>query len=294
MRYSPLTRIDRDNVAKLKVVAWEYHTGDISDGAKYPRKSEFESTPIFVDGTRYLTTAFNRVIALDPVSGKERWTFDPKINLEARYSEGLMNRGVATWLDTRRKPGAECRRIFVATIDARLIVIDAASGKPCTDFGEAGEIYLSRGIVSITGVGEYEETSPPAIIDDLVVVGSAIADNDRVDSPDGVVRAFDARTARQRWKWEPIPSSLAPTGAGNAWSVVSVDALRDLLFVPTGAPSPDHHGAKRPGDDKWANSVVALRGRDAPSYEAFSWSITIFGITTRPRNRYWQPCTTMG
>src|SRR5215469_6937763 len=90
MRYSPLTQIDRDNVAKLKV-AWEYHTGDVSDGTKYPRKSEFESTPIVVEGTLYLTTAFNRVVALDPASGKQRWSFDPRINPAVKYSEGLMN-----------------------------------------------------------------------------------------------------------------------------------------------------------------------------------------------------------
>jgi len=262
MRYSPLTQINRDNVSKLKV-AWVYHTGDVSDGKKYPRRSEFESTPIFVDGTLYLTTAFNRVVALDPLSGKERWTFDPKINLGSRYSEGLMNRGVSTWLDTGRKPDAECRRrIFLATIDARLMALDAASGKPCRDFGDAGQLDLTRGIVNIIRAGEYEETSPPAIIDDLVVVGSAIADNDRVDSPSGLVRAFDTRTGELRWKWESLPAALAPTGAGNVWSMISVDAARNLVFVPTGAPSPDYHGAKRPGDDKWANSVVALRGKD--------------------------------
>ena len=262
MRYSPLTQINRDNVSKLKV-AWVYHTGDVSDGKKYPRRSEFESTPIFIDGTLYLSTAFNRVVALDPANGKERWTFDPKINLGSRYSEGLMNRGVSTWLDTGRKPHAECRRrIFLATIDARLIALDAASGKPCRDFGDAGQLDLTRGIVNIIRAGEYEETSPPAIIDDLVVVGSAIADNDRVDSPSGLVRAFDGRTGELRWKWESLPATLAPTGAGNVWSMISVDAERNLVFVPTGAPSPDYHGAKRPGDDKWANSVVALRGKD--------------------------------
>ena len=271
LRYSSLNQINRDNLSKLKV-AWVYHTGDMSDGMKYPRKSEFESTPIFVDGTLYLTTAFNRAVALDPVTGKERWTFDPKINLESKYSEGLTNRGVAAWLDAGRKPDADCRRrIFLATIDARLIALDAVTGKPCKDFGDAGELDLRVGIANIIRVGEYEETSPPAIIDDLVVVGSAIADNDRVDSPDGMVRAFDARTGKLRWKWEPIPSSLAPTGAGNAWSVISVDAARDLVFVPTGAPSPDYHGAKRPGDDKWANSLVALRGKDG----GFVWGFQL-------------------
>jgi quinoprotein glucose dehydrogenase len=271
MRYSPLAQINRDNVSKLKV-AWVYHTGDVSDGTKYPRKSEFESTPIFVDGRLYLTTAFNRVVALDPVSGKERWTFDPKINLSSKYSEGLTNRGVSTWLDPGRKPDAECRRrIFLATIDARLIALDAASGKPCKDFGDAGQLDLTRGIVNIIREGEYEETSPPAIIDDLVVVGSSIADNDRVDNPSGLVRTFNARTGKLRWKWDPIPASLAQTGAGNSWSLISVDAVRDLVFVPTGAPSPDYHGAKRPGDDRWANSVVALHGKDG----SFAWGFQL-------------------
>ena len=254
-RYSTLQQINRTNVGTLKV-AWTYHTGDISDGTKYPRKSAFECTPIFVNGTLYLTTPFNRVVALDPASGKERWAFDPKIKLDGKYSEGLMNRGVSAWR----------RRIFVATIDARLICLDAASGKPCQDFGDGGQIDLKRGIANIIREGEYEETSPPAIVDDLVIVGSSIADNDRVDSPNGVVRAFDARTGKLRWKWDPIPASLAAnlgaTGGGNAWSMISVDAARDLVFVPTGSPSPDYHGAKRPGDNKWANSVVALRGKD--------------------------------
>ncbi len=130
---------------------------------------------------------------------------------------------------------------------------------------------MTSGIDHIIRQGEYEETSPPAIVDDLVVVGSSIADNDRVDSPNGVVRAFDGRTGKLSWKWDPIPASLAPTGAGNAWSVISVDEARDLVFVPTGAPSPDYHGAKRLGDDKWANSVVALRGRDG----SFVWGFQL-------------------
>src|SRR5215831_10294031 len=211
-RYSQLAQINRTNVSRLKP-AWVYHTGDLSDGTTYPRKSAFECTPILVDGTLYLTTAFNRVVALDPTKGTQRWTFDPKVNLGVKYSEGLMNRGVSSWLDNRLKPGAKYRRrIFLATIDARLICLDAASGKPCEDFGEGGQIDLKRGIDHIIRPGEYEETSPPAIIDDLVIVGSSIADNDRVDSPSGVVRAFDARTGQLRWKWEPMSASLAPTG----------------------------------------------------------------------------------
>jgi len=260
-RYSPLTQINKSNVTELKV-AWEYHTGDISDGSDNRRKSEFETTPIVADGMMYLTTPFNRVVALDPDTGREKWSFDPKIDLHAGYSEGLVNRGVTLWIDAARGEGDTChRRIFLATIDARLFALDAAAGTPCTDFGAGGQIDLTRGIANITRRGEYEETSVPAMADDLVIVGSSIADNDRVDSPSGVVRAFDARTGSLRWSWNPIPESIAPTGAGNTWSTISVDNERGLVFVPTTSPSPDYHGFKRPGDNKWADSVVALSAK---------------------------------
>ena len=120
---------------------------------------------------------------------------------------------------------------------------------------------MTRGIANITRRGEYEETSAPAIAGDLVIVGSSIADNDRVDRPSGVVRAFDARTGSLRWSWNPIPETITPTGAGNAWSTISVDNGRDLVIVPTTSPSPDYHGLKRPGDNKWADSVVALSAK---------------------------------
>ena len=260
-RYSPLTQINKSNVAELKA-AWEYHTGDVSDGSDNRRKSEFETTPIVADGTMYLSTPFNRVVALDPETGREKWSFDPKIDLHAGYSEGLVNRGVTLWIDLARGEGDAChRRIFLATIDARLFALDAASGRACADFGAAGQIDLTRGIANITRRCEYEETSAPAIAGDLVIVGSSIADNDRVDSPSGVVRAFDARTGSLRWSWNPIPETITPTGAGNAWSTISVDNGRDLVIVPTTSPSPDYHGLKRPGDNKWADSVVALSAK---------------------------------
>jgi quinoprotein glucose dehydrogenase len=197
-RYSPLTEIDKHNVTELKI-AWEYHTGDVSDGSGGRRKSEFEATPIVVDGTMYLSTPFNRVVALEPETGQQKWSFDPKIDLHAPYSEGLVNRGVALWSDPAKAEGDTCRRrIFLATIDARLFTLDAGTGLPCADFGTAGQIDLTRGVANIVRRGEYEETSAPAIADDLVIVGSSIADNDRVDGPSGVVRAFDARKGNLR------------------------------------------------------------------------------------------------
>ena len=275
-RYSPLTQINRENVKNLKV-AWVFHTGDISDGSGRPKRSGLETTPILVDGILYLTTPFNRVFAVNPETGKQLWVFDPMIELAGDYGDGLINRGVATWLDTTRAKGKRCRRrIFEATLDARLIALDAATGDPCMDFGNRGQISLRD--VARYIPGGYHMTSPPAVIDDVVVVGSAIDDNSRVDMPSGVVRAFDTRTGALRWKWEPLPPNDADptkpsasantnatkvwrTGAGNAWSVMVVDPERDLIFVPTGSASPDYYGGTRVGDNKWANSIVALRAK---------------------------------
>jgi quinoprotein glucose dehydrogenase len=269
-RYSPLTQIHRENVAQLKV-AWVFHTGDISDGSGDRMRSGAETTPILVDGVLYLTSPFNRVFAVDAETGKQRWVYDPKIDLAGRYGDGMINRGVATWLDGSRSKGKACRRrIYEATLDARLIALDAATGEPCADFGDHGQVSLRE--VARYIPGEYHMTSPPAVIGDVVVVGSAIDDNAKVDMPSGVVRGFDARTGALRWKWEPLPpNDAAPTeqgegkawrtGAGNAWSVMVADPERDLVFVPTGSASPDYYGGLRPGDDKWANSVVALRGK---------------------------------
>jgi quinoprotein glucose dehydrogenase len=264
LRYSPLTQISRENVSQLKV-AWVFHTGDISDGSGHQRRSGFETTPILVDGTLYLTTPFNRVIALDPETGKQRWAYDPKIDLTGDYGDGLINRGVSTWLDSASPAGKPChRRIYEATLDARLIALDAATGSPCADFGKAGEVSLRD--VPAYRPGWYHMTSPPAVIADIVVVGSAIDDNGRVDMPNGVVRAFDARSGALRWSWDPIKPNPVDgkawrSGAANAWSVMAVDQERDLVFVPTGSASPDYYGGLRPGDNKWANSVVALRAK---------------------------------
>ncbi|HEY3855071.1 MAG TPA: pyrroloquinoline quinone-dependent dehydrogenase [Verrucomicrobiae bacterium] len=264
MRYSPLTQINRENVTQLKV-AWTFHTGDISDGRGKMKRSGFETTPLLIDGTLYLTTPFNRIIALDPETGAQRWAFDPKTELTWNYGDGLINRGVAIWPapGATKSAGSIHRRVFEATLDARLVAVDAATGAPCSDFGVDGQVSLRN--VARYIPGQYHMTSPPTIIDDLVVVGSSIDDNSRVDMPSGVVRAFDVRSGKLRWSWEPIPPNAKPpaknwrTGAGNAWTIMAVDLERHLIFVPTGSASPDYYGGLRPGDNKWANSIVALR-----------------------------------
>jgi quinoprotein glucose dehydrogenase len=273
MRHSVLSQINRGNVGRLRV-AWTFHTGDISAGEDGRKRSGFETTPILVDGRLYLTTPFNRVVALDPTTGKQLWSYDPDIDQRLDYGDGLVNRGVATWLDPLATLHRVCgRRIFEATLDDRLIALDAVTGMPCKDFGVSGEVNLR----SVPGYrhanlgehlqGWFHMTSPPVTIDDMVIVGSAIDDNQRIDMPSGVVRAFDARTGAPRWSWDPIPQNMPGkssswiSGAANAWSIMTVDLRRDLVFVPTGSASPDYYGGLRPGDNKWANSVVALHAR---------------------------------
>ena len=271
-RYSPLEEITPANVARLEV-AWTYRTGDVSDGrGNVASTSAFQATPILADGTLYFCTPFNRVIALDPETGAERWRYDPALDLSGRYANQLVCRGVSTWLDPRAGPERRCRRrIFTATNDARLIAIDAASGLPCADFGQAGQLDLNLGVGSQRWKGEYQVTSPPAILGDAVVVGSAVSDNQRTDAPSGVVRAYDARSGALRWSWDLAPPDADPSlpraagsghvlGTPNVWAPMSVDAARGLLFVPTGNPAPDYYRGQHPEMDHYGSSVVALNG----------------------------------
>jgi quinoprotein glucose dehydrogenase len=262
-RYSPIAQINRSNVAQLQV-AWTYHTHALEPETALNRKAAFEATPIMVNGMLYISTPFNQVIALHAGTGEELWKYDPQVDRSKNYSE-VTSRGVASWRDSKPVPADTaaglCRqRIFLATIDARLIALDGETGKPCADFGQKGIIDLTIGI-GLKDAGQYQETSPPAIIRDLVIVGSSIGDNRRADLEKGTVRAYNARTGKLEWIWEPIPIDK-PTGAANAWSMISVDAARNLVFVPTGSASPDYYGARRPGNNANANSVVAL---DAPT-----------------------------
>jgi len=263
-RYAPLRQITRENVAQLKL-AWTFHTGEA--GVKTGSPVAFEATPLFVDGSLFLSTPFNRIIALDPQSGVQRWVYDPKLDVAVNYSD-FTSRGVSTWVDEDRAPGTPCRRrLFLGTNDGRLLAVDAADGKPCVDFGVSGQVDLRSG-VGDARPWEYGVSSPPAIVNDLVIVGSKVADNVRIDAPSGVVRAYDARSGALRWRWEAIPPDDTPSGidgpyragTANAWSIFSVDAERDLVFVPTGNTSPDYYGGLRNGSDFYGSSVVALRG----------------------------------
>jgi quinoprotein glucose dehydrogenase len=263
-RFSPLDAITRENVASLEI-AWTFRTGDAHQPPR-GRPTAFEATPLHVDGTLYLSTPVGRVIALDPVTGQQRWAFDAKVPRDAGYGD-FASRGVSTW-----NRGGE-RRIIVATIDARLIAVDARTGTPIQSFGEQGIVDLRKGLRIVpTGFTDYQVTSPPAVIGDTIVVGSAIADGTRQPHPSGEVRGFDAVTGKLKWSWDPIPQdpsavgadtwrnkSAGRTGSANAWSVIVADPARNLVFVPTSSPSHDYYGGERPGHNLFSDSVVALR-----------------------------------
>jgi quinoprotein glucose dehydrogenase len=263
-RFSPLGQITTQNVAQLEV-AWTYRTGDAYQPQR-GRLTAFEATPLHVDGTLYLSTPLGRVVALDPMTGLQRWIFDAKVPRDGGYGD-FASRGVATW-----RRGNE-RRIFVATIDARLIALDARSGQPIRGFGQQGVVDLRKGLrIPPADFASYQVTSPPAVVGNTIVVGSSIQDGATTQEPSGEVRAFDAVTGALKWSWDPIPQnaqagaadtwqnkSNTRTGAANAWSVIVADPERNLVFVPTSSPSPDYYGGERLGNNLYSDSVVALR-----------------------------------
>ena len=256
--------IRRDNVASLEV-AWTFRTGDAYT-PKMGRPTAHEATPLVIDGTLFLSTPLGRVIALDPVTGSKRWAFDAQVPREKGWGD-YASRGVSAW-----RRGAD-RRIFVATIDARLFALDATTGRPISSFGEGGAVDLRKGLRIIpTGFADYAVTSPPAVIGDAVVVGSAVADGTNKVHPSGEVRAFNAVTGKLLWSWDPVPQDAGTigvdtwpagdargVGGANAWSVIVADVSRNLVFVPTSSPSHDYYGGERAGDNLFSDSVVALR-----------------------------------
>lgn len=293
MRYSPLREVNTENVKNLKP-AWTYQSGELKtyEGTPMASKAAFEATPIFLNGVLYFSTPTNRIIAINGESGKEIWVYDPGVNLKGSYSE-VTSRGVSKWIDPQLKqsdPGY--MRILAATIDGRLFALNAATGKLITSFGKNGLIDLKE------GVGSIQVTSPPAVINDLIVIGSTMGDNYRIDYPPGVVRAYDARTGTLRWAWDPIPrkkddagyetwkgEKAKQTGAANAWAPISADPILDLVYVPTSCPSTDYYGGERKGDNLYANSIVAIRastGKVVWHFQAVHHDIWDYDIPAQP------------
>jgi len=190
MQYSSLSQITRENVAGLEEV-WRYRTGELGEGHREP--FALQTNPILVEDRLYLSTGSAIVIALDPATGAEIWRHDPKIDRSKGHAE-IANRGVTSWIDPQADRAATCRhRIYVGTLDGRLIALDGATGEPCDGFGEHGQVWLNKGVrAKERGWVNYTITSPPVIVDDVVIVGSAIGDNQAVESELGIVRGIDA------------------------------------------------------------------------------------------------------
>jgi quinoprotein glucose dehydrogenase len=286
-RYSALRQINDKNVRKL-TLAWTFRTGELVTyaGSGALDKAAFEATPVLIGRTLYFSTPSDRVFALDAATGQERWVYDPHVDLRADYSE-ISSRGVAAWRS------GDTLKIFVGTIDGRLIALDGRTGQPAADFGDHGTVNLRAGYSD-----EVQETSPPAVMEDRVIVGSSMGDNQRFNQPPGVVRAYDVHTGALLWTWDPIPQDpddsayntwegpkAHQTGAANAWSILSTDAARDLVFVPSTSPSPDYYGGERLGSNRYANSLVALRastGKLVWSFQVVHHDLWDFDIAAQP------------
>lgn len=286
--YSSLDQINRGNVGTL-VRAWEYRTGDLDRHPDRKAFASFHVTPLLLPAAAghslVFCTPFNRLVALDPVTGKERWVFDPLLEtgpVGTRYN----CRGVAYWQDPQPTATAACtHRLYMGTGDLRLFAIDARTGQPCADFGAGGSVAVKPLVLAEAEDrarrigrpvsyrhGDVQFSSPPTVAGSVVVVGSANNTKfRRNDGPSGAVRAFDLRSGELRWSFDPVPrnpgdpeaanwtaEALAATGGANVWSLMSYDAGRDLLYLPTASAAPDFYGGTRPGDNRYANSVVAL------------------------------------
>ena len=269
---SPLQSIQRNNVKRL-TVAWEWETGELevaSATSTTPRPGRFQATPVMLDDQLFLSTPMNRVIALDADTGQQIWTYDPHVDQMGDLPSDrsvLVHRGVAVW------GGAEDRRVFLSP-RWKLIALDAATGRPIPGFGTNGEVDLTKDLRWPVDRAHFHNTSPPAVFDDLVIVGSSISDIVTYKrDPPGDVQAFDVRTGRRVWRWEPIPGdgefgsdtwedgSSQVTGHANVWSTFTVDSERGLVYLPVSAASNDWYGGARKGDNLFSESLVCLDAR---------------------------------
>lgn len=286
-RYSPLKQITPGNIGKLQE-AWRIRTGDMPT-AKDPVEITNQNTPLKVNGMLYACTAHSKVLALDPDTGKEIWRFDPQIQGpngddfrgwahmtcrgvsyydEANFKNSDAISQPATLSPAGQAIAASCpRRLFLPTADARLIAINADTGKVCEDFGNKGAVDLKAGIGPFTP-GGYYSTSPAAITRNLVIIGGHVTDNESTNEPSGVIRAFDVHDGHLVWNWDSgNPDETAPLPEGqtytrnspNMWSLASVDEKLGMVYLPLGNQMPDQWGGNRSaGAEKFSAGTVAL------------------------------------
>ena len=270
--YSKASEITPENVHNLER-AWVHRSGDFQDGANTRGtisneiQTSFQATPLLVDETLYYCTPFNRVFALNPETGQEKWIFDPEVDPAGRPLKTC--RGLSSWKDLNKNQGDVCyHRIVGITMDVELFSIDGKTGKLCDDFGNKGIVNLRKGLGNHPDT-YYWSSSPPAIIGDKLIVGGSVIDNLSINIPGGVVRAYDIRTGELIWYWDPIPpgkeavldddgNHLYQRGTANVWSIISTDPDLNMIYLPTGNASPDYYGGHRKGLDYYNSSVVAL------------------------------------
>jgi quinoprotein glucose dehydrogenase len=297
LKYSALTQVNRDNVRALEV-AWTYHTGALQglDVKAAHAAYSLQATPILIEGNLILCSNTMQVFALDPTSGEPRWKFDPRMKQSTRGATFSKCRGVAAWTDSAAAADAPCktRIIFAAGLD--IYAIDARHGQRCAGFGQDGVVTVT--VPGMVLPDEVQLRSPAAVIGDKVIFGSTIVDAYRINSPSGEVRAFNVRTGELLWEYDPIPrdrsnpasetwgkNSATYYGATNVWSFISVDPVHNLVFLPTSAPSADYYGGGRPGDNRWADSVVALdatTGKQVWAFQTTHHDIWDFDLPAEP------------
>lgn len=263
--YSPLDQLTAENVGSL-AVAWEWSPGEQPLPQFGTRPGAFQNTPLMIDGVLYVSTPYNQVAALDAVSGRELWRFDPKVYEDGQppNGQGFAHRGVAVWRD-----GAHTRIFLNARY--RLFALDANTGAPIDSFGAGGAVDLSEGLVWAINRKHYTNTSPPVVFKNLVIVGNGVGDRLTYrNDPPGDVRAYDVRTGKLVWTFHTIPQrgefgnntwdngSWQFTGHTNVWAPMSLDDERGLLYLPVSTPSNDYYGGRRPGQNLFAESLVCL------------------------------------
>jgi quinoprotein glucose dehydrogenase len=267
MKYSSLSDIDASNARNLRI-AWRWTSPDNEIAKALGRHLNlFEATPVAFDGSLYVATGLHQVASIDAETGKTRWVYDPGIYKRGTPQRtGFVHRGVALW----RRGG----RVFLASGEGYLTALDIATGKPIDDFGRQGSVDLLESLRRPAQRFQFGVNSPPIVVGDVVVVGSFVQDGWRtMEGVPGDVRGYDGRTGKLRWSFHTVPEgddeaagtwkneSWKYSGSTNVWTVMSADEELGYVYLPISTPTNDHYGGHRPGDNLFAESVVALDAR---------------------------------
>lgn len=279
-RFSSLDQINPQTIDKLSV-AWEYHTGDLRDADKDAGEYTFEATPLKVNNRVYVCTPHNEVHALNPESGKLDWKYTPE-KTRSYLQQHQTCRGVSYYAapTAQNAPAAQCeKRVIMATADARLVALDADTGKLCSDFGSNGVVDLHDNMGNVRPHA-LMQTAAPLVAGDLIVLGGSVMDNGYDQgNPSGVIRAYNVITGNLVWNFDPEnPQNTAPVSAEQnypqdtpvAWATLSADLKNGLVYVPFGNASPDETGTRRDPNsntEKFRDALVALDLKTG----AFKW-----------------------